>query len=151
MKGRLLSLAAAAMLVACSNAEQPAPELAAEAPKLWPAETMTWVADPALPEVKSVTLWGDPSAAEDHAMLRVFPAGFAPAPHTHPSTERVIVVSGYLVVEYKGGGEATVLGPGSYSEIPAGMPHAVRCATEQECKFVLSAPGLFSINFVRMD
>jgi quercetin dioxygenase-like cupin family protein len=111
---------------------------------------MVWVDDATLPGVKSATLWGDPTADQEHAMLRVFPAGFAPAPHTHPSTERVIVVSGYLVVEYEGG-EPTVLGPGSYSEIPAGMPHAVRCATDQECKFVLGAPGRFTIDFVRMD
>jgi quercetin dioxygenase-like cupin family protein len=149
MKDVALSIMIAPLLAACSG-EEASTDFARQSPKLWPAEKMAWVDDLALPGVKSTTLWGDPAAGGEHAMLRVFPAGFAPAPHTHPSTERVIVVSGYLVVEYQGS-EPTVLGPGSYSEIPAGMPHAVRCATDQECKFVLSAPGLFSIDFVRMD
>lgn len=150
MKGVVLSIVTAASLAACSGAEQGSTASAQRTPKVWPAEKMVWVDDATLPGVKSATLWGDPTADQEHAMLRVFPAGFAPAPHTHPSTERVIVVSGYLVVEYEGG-EPTVLGPGSYSEIPAGMPHAVRCATDQECKFVLGAPGRFTIDFVRMD
>ena len=150
MKDVVLSMLAAVSLAACSGTKQSSTESAAQSPKLWPAEQMAWVDDPTLPGVRSATLWGDPTGGKEHAMLRVFPAGFAPAPHTHPSTERVVVVSGYIVVEHKGG-EPTVLGPGSYSEIPAGMPHAVRCATDQECKFVLSAPGLFSIDFVRMD
>lgn len=150
MKHVVLWIVTTMSLAACSGAEQSAAESAPRAPKVWPAEKMAWVDDATLPGVKSATLWGDPAADQEHAMLRVFPAGYAPAPHTHPSTERVVVVAGYLVVEYEGG-EPTVLGPGSYSEIPAGMPHAVRCATEQECKFVLGAPGRFAIDFVRMN
>jgi quercetin dioxygenase-like cupin family protein len=150
MKGICLSIVTAVSLAACSADERASTPSVLEAPKVWPAEKMAWVDDATLQGVRSVTLWGDPAADEEHAMLRVFPAGYAPARHTHPSTERVIVVSGYLVVEHEGG-EPTVLGPGSYSEIPAGMPHAVRCATEQECKFVLGAPGRFAIDFVRMD
>jgi quercetin dioxygenase-like cupin family protein len=118
----------------------------AQMARVIPAEDMEWAADPRLPGVKSFLLWGDPDSGEDHAMLRIFPAGFAPARHGHPSTERVVVISGRIIVEYDGGDE-TILGPGSYSEIPANTRHAVRCASDEDCKFVLSAPGIFTIDF----
>ena len=36
--------------------------------------------------------------------------------HKHPSVERVVVISGTIVVQYEGSDKKT-LGPGSYSEI----------------------------------
>lgn len=71
----------------------------AEIPKLWAAEKMKWQDDTALPGVKYVLLWGNPRTGE-HGMLRKFPAGFAPPAHTHPSVERVIVLSGTIVVRH---------------------------------------------------
>lgn len=110
------------------------------------AEQIEWTEDTRLEGVKSFNLWGNPSVNEEHAMLRVFPAGFAPARHAHPSTESVVVVSGRLLVEHEEAQE-TILGPGSYSEIPANMSHAVRCLDEEDCVFVLRAPGEFTIEF----
>lgn len=121
-------------------------EGASQAPRVVPVEQIAWMEDARLEGVKSFNLWGDPSANEEHAMLRVFPAGFAPARHAHPSTESVVVVSGRLLVEHEGSDEI-VLGPGSYSEIPANMSHAVRCLDEEDCVFVLRAPGEFTIEF----
>jgi quercetin dioxygenase-like cupin family protein len=77
-------------------------------------------------------------------MLRKFPAEFAPPPHTHPSAERVIVLSGTIVVRHSGSAEKK-LGPGSYSEIPANMEHSVKCGEESECVFALISPGPFAI------
>jgi len=121
-------------------------EGASRAARVVPVEQIAWMEDARLDGVKSFNLWGDPSANEEHAMLRVFPAGFAPARHAHPSTESVVVVSGRLLVEHEGSDEI-VLGPGSYSEIPANMSHAVRCLEEEGCVFVLRAPGEFTIEF----
>ena len=115
----------------------------AEIPKLWAAEEMKWQDDTALPGVKYVLLWGNPRTGE-HGMLRKFPAGFAPPPHTHPSVERVIVLSGTIVVRHSGSAEKK-LGPGSYSEIPANMEHSVKCGEESECVFALISPGPFVI------
>ncbi len=114
-----------------------------EIPKLWAAEEMKWQDDIALPGVKYVLLWGNPRTGE-HGMLRKFPAGFAPPPHTHPSAERVIVLSGTIVVRHSGFAEKK-LGPGSYSEIPANMEHSVKCGEESECVFALISPGPFAI------
>lgn len=121
-------------------------EGASEVARVVPVEQIAWIEDARLDGVKSFNLWGNPSANEEHAMLRVFPAGFAPARHAHPSTESVVVVSGRLLVEHEGSDEI-VLGPGSYSEIPANMSHAVRCLEEEDCVFVLRAPGEFTIEF----
>ena len=106
-------------------------------------EELDWKADKVLPSVQSVLLWGDPATGE-HAMLRKFPAGFAPSPHRHPATERIVVVSGTILVRYAASQEKK-LGPGSYSEIPANMEHAVKCLDDAPCVFVLASPGAFAI------
>jgi mannose-6-phosphate isomerase-like protein (cupin superfamily) len=115
----------------------------AQSAKVWSYDELAWKADSNLPSVQSVLLWGDP-ATGDHAMLRKFPGGFAPPPHRHPATERVVVVSGTILLRYAGSHEKK-LGPGSYSEIPAGMVHAVKCLEGAECVFVLASPGAFAI------
>ena len=129
-----LSLASLFALAATAHA-QPA--------KVWSYEELAWKADKTLPSVQSVLLWGDPATGE-HAMLRKFPAGFAPPPHRHPATERVVVVSGTILVRWAGSTEKK-LGPGSYSEIPANMEHAVKCLEDAACVFVLVSPGAFAI------
>jgi anti-sigma factor ChrR (cupin superfamily) len=118
----------------------------AEAPRVLAAEDIEWVEDPRLPGVGSAVLWGDPDSGMEHALLRRFPAGYAPPRHSHPSTESVVMIAGHIVVEHEGG-EERLLGPGSYSQIPANMVHAVRCTAEAECVFLLRSPGLFTINF----
>ena len=115
----------------------------AQSAKVWSYDELAWKADSTLPSVQSVLLWGDPRTGE-HAMLRKFPAGFAPPPHRHPATERVVVVSGTILVRYAGSQEKK-LGPGSYSEIPADMVHAVKCLEGAECVFFLTSPGAFAI------
>ena len=112
-------------------------------PKLWAADDMVWAEDKRLPGVKSVLLWGDPQTGE-HGMLRKFPAGFAPPLHTHSSVERLVVISGTVVVSYAGAIEKR-LGPGSYSEIPANTEHSAKCAKEAECVFALISSGRFEI------
>src|SRR6478672_5471461 len=78
-------------------------------PKVWPYAEMQWTKDQVLPSVQSVLLWRNPKTGE-HGMLRRFPAGYAPPPHMHPSAERVVVVSGTIVVRHTGA-TAKSLGP----------------------------------------
>ena len=49
-----------------------------------------------------------------------------------------------LLVRYAGSQEKK-LGPGSYSEIPANMVHAVKCLEDAACVFVLASPDAFAI------
>ena len=123
---------------ATAAAEEPS-----KTPKLWAADEMRWEEDKRLPGVKSVLLWGDPQTGE-HGMLRKFPAGFAPPLHTHPSVERLVVISGTVLVSYAGSTEKR-LGPGSYSEIPANTAHSAKCASGAECVFALMSSGRFEI------
>lgn len=111
--------------------------------KVWAAREMKWENDKTLPAVQSVALWGDPTSGE-HGMLRKFPAGYAPPMHKHPSVERVVVISGTIVVQY-GGSNRKTLGPGSYSEIPPNTDHAVQCSNESPCVFLLTSSGPFAI------
>jgi quercetin dioxygenase-like cupin family protein len=115
----------------------------AQSARVWSYEELDWKADKTLPSVQSVVLWGDPANGE-HAMLRKFPAGFAPPLHRHPATERLVVVSGTMLVRYAGSKEKT-LGPGSYSEIPANMEHSAKCLEGAPCVFVLASSGAFAI------
>jgi quercetin dioxygenase-like cupin family protein len=111
--------------------------------KVWAHQQLKWVKDAVLPSVQSVLFWGDPPTGE-HGMLRKFPAGYAPAPHTHPSVERVVIISGSVVVKHSGSTEK-VLGPGSYSEIPPNVVHSVRCTEQSDCEFLLTSSGPFAI------
>ena len=82
----------------------------ADKAKVWSSSEMKWQDDKALPGVQSVPLWGNPASGE-HGMLRKFPAGYAPPMHKHPSVERVVVISGTIVVQYEGSDKKT-LDPG---------------------------------------
>ena len=133
-----LAWCAWALASAAGTAQEPR-----KTPKLWAADEMRWEEDKGLPGVKSVLLWGDPQTGE-HGMLRKFPAGFAPPLHTHPSVERLVVISGTVLVSYEGSTEKR-LGPGSYSEIPANTAHSAKCASGAECVFALMSSGRFEI------
>jgi quercetin dioxygenase-like cupin family protein len=111
--------------------------------KALPYDEMHWQNDKTLPSVQSVPLWGNPASGE-HGMLRKFPAGYAPPMHKHPSVERVVVISGTIVVQYGDSGEK-LLGPGSYSEVPPNTDHAVKCGPKSECVFLLTSSGPFAI------
>jgi len=143
MKGSLVlrfmtSLALCSVVVLGTHAQEPN-----DRAKVWSFNEMKWQDDKTLPSVQSVPLWGNPASGE-HGMLRRFPAGYAPPMHKHPSVERVVVISGTIVVQY-GGSKKKALGPGSYSEIPANTDHAVECGRQSACVFLLTSSGPFAI------
>ena len=78
-----------------------------------------------------------------------FPAGYHVAPHTHPKTERVTVISGTL---YLAAGEALdrnsakSLPAGSFGFWPAGMKHTAW--SEGETIIQLHGIGPWQINYV---
>jgi quercetin dioxygenase-like cupin family protein len=123
---------------ATAAAEEPS-----KSPKVWAADEMRWEEDKRLPGVKSVLLWGDPQTGE-HGILFIFHAAAATEIYTHPSVERLVVISGTVLVSYEGSTEKS-LGPGSYSEIPANTSHSAKCASEAECVFALMSSGRFEI------
>jgi len=83
---------------------------------LTPSE-MKWSAQGglALPGLEQTTLVGDPSKPGPYTIRLKFPAGFKVAPHTHPDSREVTVLSGTWYTGYGDKAEA-----GNLKELPAG-------------------------------
>src|SRR4029079_2630363 len=66
--------------------------------RLYPAGAIEWKAGPAAlpPGAKMAVLEGDPTKEGPFVVRFQFPDGYYVAPHTHPKTERVTVISGAL-------------------------------------------------------
>ena len=89
---------------------------------------MTWGdAPPGLPPgAKMAVLDGDPTKKGSFTVRLQAPAGYKIPPHTHPTTERVTVISGSFHLGMgKKFDEAAgpELSPGSFAVLPAGMAH----------------------------
>ena len=96
---------------------------------LAPSE-MKWSAQGglALPGLEQTTLIGDPSKPGPYTIRLKFPAGFKVAPHTHPDSREVTVLSGTWYTGYGEKAEATALKElpaGSFYTEPANIAHYV--------------------------
>ena len=119
--------------------------------RLYPATSIEWKAGPAaLPAGARMTvLEGDPTKEGPFVVRFQFPDGYRIAPHTHPKTERVTVISGTL---YLATGEALdrdsakKLPAGSFGYWPAGMKHTAW--SEGETVIQLHGIGPWQINYV---
>jgi hypothetical protein len=76
-------------------------------------------------------LHGDPAKPNSDVFLKV-PGSYTIPPHWHTSAERMVLVSGELVVEYAGHKPAT-LKVGSYAYGPAKAPHQATCKSTDPC------------------
>jgi len=85
--------------------------------RLYPPTTIEWKPGPAAlpPGAKMAALEGDPTKEGPFVVRFQFPDGYHVAPHTHPKTERVTVISGTLLLAI---GEA--LDRSSAKKLPAG-------------------------------
>lgn len=118
---------------------------------LYPPTTIEWKQGPAAlpPGAKMAALEGDPTKEGPFVVRFQFPAGYHVAPHTHPKTERVTVISGTL---YLAAGEALdrksakSLPAGSFGFWPAGMKHTAW--SEGETVIQLHGIGPWQINYV---
>jgi quercetin dioxygenase-like cupin family protein len=119
--------------------------------RLYPPTSVEWKAGPAAlpPGAKMAVLEGDPTKEGPFVVRFQFPDGYHVAPHTHPKTERVTVVSGIL---YLAAGEALdrtsakKLPAGSFGYWPAGMKHTAW--SEGETIIQLHGIGPWQINYV---
>src|SRR4029077_15200989 len=94
------------------------------------AEEMTWSPQGslALPGLEQVSLVGDPSKPGPYTIRLKFPAGFKVAPHTHPDSREVTVLSGTWHTGYGEKAEASglkELPAGSFYTEPANIAHYV--------------------------
>jgi quercetin dioxygenase-like cupin family protein len=121
-------------------------------PILLTEDEITWTdGPPSLPPgSKIAVLEGDPKLPGPLTMRIQVPANSVFAPHTHPTDERVTVLSGTL---YFGLGERVdesktkALTPGSFFVIPAGGP-MFAFTTEEETVFQLNVEGPWGITYL---
>ena len=127
MKRFVLALAAAlALPMLASAASMPAGVV------VIPGDGVKWVAGTGeMKGMDSAVLAGDPSKTGSLYTMRLrFPSGFAFPAHSHKGTEQVTVLSGTLLVglgkKLMPASEMKALGPGSFVQLPPGIPHFAR-------------------------
>lgn len=124
---------------------------AATAPKIVPAGEMQWRdGPPSLPAgAQVVVLDGDPSKQGSFTMRLKMPAGYSIPPHTHPTAERVTVISGAVRLgigekfDANAGREMEV---GDFAVIPAGVAHFA--SSSREAVLQIQSEGPFTRKFV---
>jgi len=107
---------------------------------VWPAAAIKWTDNAAVPGAKAATLWGDPAKGAYGALKQV-PAGTVLAAHTHKNDSHVVTVKGSITLEIDG--KKTVLGSGSYTMIPGGVPHSATCGAGAACEYFEHMAGAF--------
>ena len=104
---------------------------------------MSWVSQGPLaaPGMEQLNLVGDPNKPGPYTLRLKFPKGFKIAPHSHPDSREVTIVSGVYATGY---GETfdtaklKILPAGSFYTEPANVPHFI----EIEENTVLQVSGM---------
>jgi mannose-6-phosphate isomerase-like protein (cupin superfamily) len=118
---------------------------------LKPGDLKWWEAPPGLPPGgKMAVLNGDPNQPGPFTVRLNAPAGYKVMPHTHPTAERLTVISGSFKI---GMGEKfdeasmQQMTPGSYIVLPANMAHYAKGAGKESI-VQIDSEGPFQINYV---
>lgn len=120
-------------------------------PMLLTPDEMHWTAQGAYatPGMEQLNLIGDPAKRGPYTIRLKFPKGMKVAPHTHPDSREVTVLSGVFATGY---GEKVdpaklkVLPAGSFYTEPANVPHFLE--VEQEAVIQVSGTGPSGRKFV---
>jgi quercetin dioxygenase-like cupin family protein len=124
------ALPACAMLGAAAVAQTAMPVAVA----LTPAE-MRWAVQGGLaaPGMEQLNLLGDPAKPGPYTLRLKFPKGFRIAPHTHPDSREVTILSGTFATGYGETFDAAklkILPAGSFYTEPANLPHYIEIAED---------------------
>jgi quercetin dioxygenase-like cupin family protein len=98
---------------------------------------------------EAVVLSGDPSKEGPFVLRLKFPANYQIAPHTHPVTEAVTVISGTFRIgtgETANKDKTQSLPAGSFYSYSPGMPHFA--FAEEETVIQLSTVGPWALTYV---
>ena len=117
---------------------------------LTPSE-MSWISQGPLaaPGMEQLNLLGNPSKPGPYTLRLKFPKGFRIAPHTHPDSREVTILSGVFATGY---GETfdhaklKILPTGSFYTEPANVPHFIEI--EEDTVLQVSGTGPSGRNFV---
>jgi hypothetical protein len=152
--GTALALTGLTLAVAESktkgSAKQSANNATSEHKIIGPSDMVWGDAPPGLPPGgKMAVLDGDPTKTGSFTVRLQSPDGYKIAPHTHPTAERVTVISGTL---HLGTGEkfdeaaGHEMAAGSFAVMPAGMKHFVW--TTGNTVIQIHSEGPFQIKYV---
>ena len=106
---------------------------------LTPPAALDWATTPE--GVAFAALSGDRWTEAYFAMVRL-PAGTVSPLHTKSAKMFGLVVEGQMT-HAAPGAEPTPIGPGSYFEVPALMPHISACVSDTDCVTMLYQDGAF--------
>jgi hypothetical protein len=98
---------------------------------------------------KMAVLRGDPSKTGMFIVRLKAPDGYKVAPHWHPTTENVTVISGTFNVgmgDQADPAKSTVMAAGAFASMPAKMHHWAWCKGETEVQ--VSGMGPFVLTYV---
>ena len=145
--GRTLLALAAGLMLGRAMAQTGATSAVA----LTPAD-MKWTSQGALaaPGLEQLNLIGDPAKAGPYTLRLKFPKGFKIAPHTHPDSREVTVLSGVFATGYGetfDGAKLKILPAGSFYTEPANVPHYIEI--EEDTVLQVSGTGPSGRNFVK--
>lgn len=97
----------------------------------------------------NASLRGDLSKEAGTFLSRTAPGGVA-SWHRHTPIEEFAVLVGNVVVQVKGHAPLA-LGPGGYSQVPAGAPHRFRCTSKEACILFTVGAGAYDMHWVDQD
>ena len=91
---------------------------------------MKWTSQGGLaaPGMEQLNLLGDPAKPGPYTLRLKFPKGFKIAPHTHPDSREVTILSGIFATRYGEKFDAAnlkILPAGSFYTEPANVPHYI--------------------------
>jgi quercetin dioxygenase-like cupin family protein len=112
---------------------------------------MQWAAQGALSSLgmQQVNLVGDPAKPGPYTLRLKFPKGLRIAPHTHPDSREVTILSGLFATGYGekfDAGHLKVLPAGSFYTEPKNFPHYIEIKEDSELQ--VSGMGPSQRNFV---
>lgn len=148
-------LLAATILVAIAGAAQAGDDqkidrMSVDTMKVFENDKLTWNDEPLLPKgAKSTLLVGDPSKPGVFIVRLKFPPNYKIAPHTHPFTEVITVLSGKVgngMGEKFDAQKGDVLAAGASFALPADHTHYVWTGDE-EAVVELIATGPWGITY----
>ena len=118
---------------------------------LTPAE-MKWASQGGLAAagMGQLNLLGDPAKPGPYTLRLKFPKGFRVAPHTHPDSREVTILSGTFATGYGEKFDATklkVLPAGSFYTEPANVPHYIEI--DEDTVLQVSGMGPSGRQFVK--
>ena len=103
----------------------------------------------ALAGMEQVNLIGDSSKPGPYTMRLKFPQGLKVAPHTHPDSREVTIISGVFATGYGetfDAGKLKVLPAGSFYTEPANVPHYIEI--KEDVVLQVSGTGPSGRNFI---